>query len=326
MKFTKRIFTSVLLTICLLFNCVAFAGNAVVMTEEERAKLFDDLICQRDLAVIQGDTEKVEELNRQLFALGMEELTTAEILQKEGTSEIRPFFVTPNTSNIAWSSQRYVLKDEPSGKKYEVQVIYASPVDKAERNLREQTSVLAAPNTSYNSLALTLELLYVGAGTAASQVPGGDIVMTALDLLIAVAGGGEPDTVVLEGATTAFVLYNYTTVRLAYVKEYGYPDDTQVLSFISTQCKSKVDIFYSMELEDPSEWPVTQAGTYSAYYSTKATSYDASLATIVANYLYNSILRSYVSSIPFYHRINNVQRTIYTFSPIAPQNIAHILV
>ena len=326
MEFTKRIFTAVLLTICLLFNCVAYAGSAAVMDPDEKLRIIEGLLEERWHAASQGDTDTVDKINQQLQSLQVEELTTADMVAKlYGDADAVPMFDLPTSNNKTWTTTR--LTYHVDGVAYEVQYVYASPIANTDTALIDELSADVRRDVAYDIATTAYNLIVLTATTFTHMDKVQKAVVTIAEYLEVLLGGINLPTTVYRGSRIAYNAVNYTFLKLAFVKLASETDDAQKLQFITSYTETHIQCAFLQQCTNEEGHPDTieVSGKYVAIH--RAAEYQRPVYYIVSDYLNEESLRTnYVYTVPIYGGPAGSEGFVCSFLPFTPSGQAQIVV
>ncbi len=178
------------------------------------------------------------EIDKQLSGLGVESLTTEEVLERFGENDagIMPYVLTPKSDNIYWYTWRSTVTTLYD--RYEVQTLTASVKGGKPSKLLETGAVVLQNKKNWKAGALKVLGLTGKKGVTylLNQNSVTKIAKNAYDYAKAYIKGLSAKTVITNVRAT--YSYNaYTTASFKYVKKDGDPDSSQRCTYISTKCE-----------------------------------------------------------------------------------------
>lgn len=309
------------------FNTGAFAA-AKSNNEVERYNRIEKLFDAKDKLLLEKkvDAKKIEKIEKDLQNLGVEKLSTNDVLKKfskkkskTGESIITPNVAVPPSTNVTWSSYRTTYSY--NGKSYEVQRLIADANTK-DSNLKNNGS--RAISTSYKWQAGVMNLIKVTASEIGGNIP---VLGTAMTFYDAVVGtiSSIGRTTEIDGGDCVYSWSSVTRAVFSYVKPVGKSDDYQTMSYIST--KSTVATGYQI----PTFTYKTTSGSTtvspkivqgSKTFTITPSGYDNTYNAVYAfvNYPYAQT-RATVDSFSLTGLDNKSVSTVYVVSPAFPAHI-----
>lgn len=212
-----------------------------LVSEAELDLLYDE----RGQAVLDGDEQRVHQVEEEMKEAGVHFLSDSEVedLTRESSQQqakgfvILPAVDTLKQKNVSWSSVRRTVTYNK--KKYEVQTLTAQP--KAGYNCNLMSSGTAIIKEKGNMKAgLSNAIKAVASGTA-GKIPAAAIAITIYDTVASFAKGISKNTIVTEAHIT-YTWASVETVRFKYVKPSGKKDSAQSLSFIDSKATVAIGV------------------------------------------------------------------------------------
>ena len=243
MKGRVAFMASVVAVLLTIAPCAtAMASDSVISQADEI--IINMLLDERAESLSLDDQDKVHQIDRQLVELGAEILTPEEAAKvfERDSGGIGTYVATPASSSVQWVSTRvnYVY----GGQAYEIQTLIAQP--KNNSSILSQMGSRSLSST-YQWLAGVMNALQVvgsaAVGAAVEKIPGSSIALTVYDTVSAFISGISKTTDI----SSASIVYSYshkTTASFKFVKKKGQSDNSQFLSYVSTNGVTAVGYQY----------------------------------------------------------------------------------
>lgn len=194
-----------------------------------------------------SNANELAKINKQLSDMGFEEITSAEVAAKLGSSH--PMYDAISTSEISWDSVR--VNTVYNGQQFEVQIITGTPKGMDSPLLDDDDGIVRTYSGTQVGLVNALQVLAEDVATSSiSKIPSvGPVFSTSTtlyEMLKAFSSGISPTSIInTNDKKFSFEIYMTTTMRIAFVKYMGALDDgNQILAYAgsSVDCRVYVDI------------------------------------------------------------------------------------
>lgn len=305
---------AVVICLVLCINSAVFASDSTNNTKSQE-ELVEELFDQRAEFICLEKYDEVEKIDEQLMDLGIEMLSTQEVVNKFGNStEITPYVTKPTSTNVTWALG--TTNYDYNGKTYTVQTLTAQPNSK-DSVLKESGS--KAVSSTYSWKAGSMNALKAISSGAAGNIPGASLVLTVYDTASGFVSGISKTTEI----SKAKIVYSYshtTTASFKYVKIKGKADSTQKLTYISTKGTTAIGyqyptFVYSGGTATPNIIQDTRT------INSKPSGYNSTLNAVKAFVNTNAKTRDYVNKV----KITGIEtKTVVNIYPVCPEFPAHI--
>lgn len=254
--------------ICGIALCAIMANDLAVVNAEEREEIqkdgyedvqnIDELYELRSLLSVDFDKnlEQIEEIDRQLEALGVEEITQEEVAEKLGVakdSSIKSRIAVSSSSTVKWTSVReqYVYQ----GKSYELQIIRGVPNESYGESWRVDTQ---ARKTNAGFVAASKNALKVITSKILGQLPKvGGAISTAKTFFDVFNGiiSGLSTTSTIEGVDSVYMTSMKGEFLYVFVKYSGDVDaGNQILGYGGSTVQYETSININQPLKINGQW------------------------------------------------------------------------
>ena len=208
---------------------------------DRRDKLNVSAILNQELGL--DNTElvaEIDEIDVQLAQLGVEDLTSDEVMERFGNDEeIMPYVTKPSSNNVNWKldTSHMVV----NGVTYEIQTLTATAKTDYSSNLRETKEIVMQCNK--NTTAGALNVLKVAANSLVNLVvssnAGAKLAKTAYDYAKAFISGLSSTTTISD-VKASYMIASSTTAKFKYVRKQSDPENSQKMTYASTKCEVAV--------------------------------------------------------------------------------------
>lgn len=280
-------FISFALVLTLLFSCGVSQILAVEVSGEDSfmeqiSNQSADELFQRRAELLfdpNATQEDFDNIDAQLRAIGVEELSPAEIAQING-DEVQPLYNVDSTTDTKWYSQRKIAVAR--GVQYEAQIITGQPNNTNSDLFNAKVVVKNKASSKKLGAINALQVLVTDVATNAvstfSPVVGtAYAVSTTLYNMIKGYYEGVTSSTVLSNVKYSFTVATAITVRFAYVKYAGAADDGN-----QVQCYKGNSVSYTISATIPTLKTTNGtavADTTTLKFSDTATSYGFDVDT-----------------------------------------------
>lgn len=218
------------------FNVIAYANEEEVVTDSLQGKTIDELYSIRSSLSLEFDKNKdeIEEIDKRLEQLGVEEISQSEVEEKLGiaTNNKARISVSSN-SNVKWTSARenYVYR----GKSYELQVVRGVPTDGTSSLKRTAgTDKVFSASSRFCASAKNISRVIVNSVAGKIPVIGGTLstLQTFYDVFKNTISG-LTSTTMIEPVECTYIINYVTSYKFVFVKYSGDADaGNQILGYV----------------------------------------------------------------------------------------------
>lgn len=241
------IFVMLMLVVAQLSPCAsAVSGGSdeeYIIEGSEQSERIDELFSQR-LSLehdYENNREQIEEIDRQLMALGVEFLETEEVSDMLGEEGIAPAWLPQSTSSVRWTSRNAVTTYR--GYQFDVQVLEGVPISATSPLIKDHGTV--DHEADGITAGVTKVILSLIAGTAVDYF--GENLgrgLTVLDLM-RIASDTMQNSIststVLNNVNCVAMISFTAHMRYIYVKPHDAPEEEyQGLYYIGNSVSSKI--------------------------------------------------------------------------------------
>ena len=206
----------------------------LVILDTEREQQINELFALRGKLAINFEENEaaIRDIDALLRQLGVEEISSGELLSKMGGDVLPAANVDTSDPNTLWTSRRSVVTYR--GQQYEIQIIDGVPKNGDSgyriRNLEVQYDGLRI-TAGVTSILHILGITALGASGVAEFAGAVTLMDVAASVTGTLADNLQPTTVIDAVAGTGFVSFS-THMRAVFVKGYGSSDDYQKLGYV----------------------------------------------------------------------------------------------
>lgn len=216
-----------------------------IIKDEQRVRQIEELYALRSKLSMDYETNKeaIEKVSQQLAALGVEEMTYAEVASKFGITA-DPQVPVYQDDTIMWSTYRAI--NIYAGQFYELQIITGEPrngVVLTPENCDLVSFTPIALKSNYGGTAAALEVLKAAAEETASDLRViGDILSAGITVyeLAAACGEAMSPTVSISGATASCSVTMHANEKFIFIKMQGAADSDQVCGYAGNYAQCAV--------------------------------------------------------------------------------------
>jgi len=325
----KRMLAMGIIASIIMVMFAPYISEGIIARAEGNQALVSELIAEREDAILNNDENRVEEINEQLSDLGVEQLTTEQVMSRmSGTNLVMPRIETPtNSDTITWDSCRYVAAY--GGVTYELQYLYATPRGEGSKLFHDDDFDIVL-NAPFDWESAVVNLLKLAAAEYASSIgdPRLQALVLAYDIIEAINDASPQEIVIQEGDVIHCGWTYRNTVQLVYVKELLQTDDEQQLTFIATRGILEIGYFWKVIRDYQTDFPSVKTT-----HNFVSENYNLSMRNILKLYVGETGgNRSYIRKVDIYVNTNMASggeeewEKAQSFYPLTPDNLAHIII
>lgn len=298
-----------------LLLVLSFSTTSFAQSSTDSNNQIDTLLDKRAELICLNKWDELDSIDMQLESLGVEKLTPAEVEERfcniDGAA---PRVSTPVSNNVTWLSNR--TNYTYGGVTYEIQTLTAQP-NQNNSNLKVVGNRAIASKNKW-SIGIMNGLTVIGS-TLAGEIPGATLALTVYDTVSGFVSGISKTTEI----SSAEILYSYshtTTASFKYVKIKGQSDDSQVLTYISTNGTTSVGYQYpTFTYSGGAAKPNVIQGNRTVYSTPSG--YNSNLNAVKSYTDPYAANRAYVGSV----KITGIEsKSVSTIYPVCPEFPLHI--
>lgn len=313
----KSIFRSI--GVCFLCLCILLGTSSLRMTvnaEADRESLINHLMEQRATAISVNDSETIDEIDAELMNLGVEDLSSEEVMEIFAEDENKARWIVPPTSaNVDWKSYQSTIAS--NGTFYATQTLLAQPKNSSSNLFMEGSKTISS---TYRWKTGAMNLIKVVASASVSSITKKTWAVTVYDSLKSFISGISPETEV-KGMGVDYRYTTIETVSMIYVKKQAQSGDQNLkLSHISSTCTSQILSQYSSLSFTGGTAALTGIQKNESIVNTPDGYNNASRA--VESYRASKETKAFVTYIDI---IGIESKPIATVYPLAPEGPTHIM-